>query len=471
MRTSIVVATLSLLAVFSAAGQGTISPDALLQRGIDSYRADDYTSAVRDLQAAAQTFLSPERMQVYVNTGRFENLQSFEKALVYLTLAQYRLGRENDARETVIRLTTAERIESTFARLPLDPDATDFEAIAARLVPAAELPRNEQLARGGAAPKALPPVQAAEAPQRKAVQPTLAAERTERQKLIDELVAKERERIQREADVRIAAERQRVEEAASVRIAATERQAEERVAAERATAQAEAQRQAERLAEQRVAAERQEAERQAAERVAAAERDAEQRIATERAAAQAEAQRQTEQRLIAERQEADRQAAARLAEAQREADQRVAAERTSAQKEAAERVALAQALTRGAYLTSLRQAEAYATNDQVEPANDIYNRIAHDASAPREVLAEAAVGLYRTGAFRNATDAFARMVPFAKGEEDLRYYYAVALYEVGNFQDSKRELACALPFIQLTEDVARYRTKIEQTTALQAKND
>jgi hypothetical protein len=467
VRTSIVVATLLLLAVGSAAGQGTISPDALLQRGIDSYRTDDYTSAVRDLQAAAQTFLSPERMQVYVNTGRFENLQSFEKALVYLTLAQYRLGRENDARETVIRLTTAERIESTFARLPLDPDATDFEAIAARLVPAAELPRNEQLARGGATPKALPPVQAAEAPQRKAVQPTLAAERTERQKLIDELVAKERERIQREADVRIAAERQRVEEAASVRIAATERQAEERVAAERATAQAEAQRQA----ELRLAAERKEAERQAAERVAAAEREAEQRIATERAAAQAEAQRQTEQRLIAERQEAERQAAARLAEAQRNADQRVAAERTSAQKEAAERVALAQALTRGAYLTSLRQAEAYATNDQVEPANDIYNRIAHDASAPREVLAEAAVGLYRTGAFHNATAAFARMVPFAKGEEDLRYYYAVALYEVGNFQDSKRELACALPFIQLTEDVARYRTKIEQTTALQAKND
>jgi hypothetical protein len=437
-----------MLIVCSAAGQSTVSPDALMQRGIDSYRADDDASAVRDLQAAAQAYLSPERMQVYVNTGRFENLQSFEKALVYLTLAQYRLGRENDARETVIRLTTAERIDPTFARLALDPDAADFEAVAERLVPTAELPRNEQLAKGATRPAALPPVQAAQAPrERKAVQPTLAAERTERQKLIDDLVARERERIQREANARIAAERQQVEEAASARIAATQKEAEERVAAERAAAQAEAQR----IADARIASERQEAERRVAE--------------------QAEAQRATEARLKAEREEAERQAAARVAAAQREGEQRVIAERASAQKLAAERVSLADALTRGAYLTSLRQAEAYATNDQVDPANEIYERIAHDTNAPREVVAEAAVGLYRTGAFRPATEAFGRMVPFAKGEEDLRYYYAVALFEIGNFAESKRELACALPFIQLTDDVVRYRTKIEQTISLQAKND
>lgn len=485
MRRSIVLATLSMLLLVSASAQPAPSPDALLQRGIDSYRADDFAAAVLDLQAAAQMYLSPERMQAYVNTGRFEHLQSFEKALVYLTLAQYRLGRENDARETVVRLTTAERIEPTYARLPLDPDAADFEAIAARLVPTAELPRNAALAQGQTN-TALPPVRAAEAPvQRKAVQPTLAAEKTERQKLIEEMVARERERIQREADARVASERERLEGAAEAKIAEAQKENEERLAAQRAeaerqtqarlaAAQADAQRQraaAERQAEERLAAERAASQRQAEERIAAeraaAQRQAEERLAAERAAAE----RQTQERIAAERASAQRQAEERLAAERAAAQQRIEQERTAAQQQAAARASLAEALTRGAYLTNLRQAEAFATNDQVTLANDIYNRIARESGVPREVLAEAAVGLYRTGAFRDSTAAFARMAPFAKGEEDLRYYYAVALYEVGSFADAKRELACALPFIQVTEDVTRYRAKIEQSTALQAKKD
>jgi hypothetical protein len=414
-----------------------VSPDTLLQRGIDAYRADDFSAAVLDLQAAAQMYLSPERMEAYVNTGRFEHLASFEKSLVYLTLAQYRLGRESDARETVVRLTTAERIEPTYARLPLDPDAADFEAIAARLVPTAELPRNVALAHGSTN-TALPAVRAAETPvQPTAVQPTLAAEKSERQKLIDEMVARERERIEREADARIASEREKLEAAAETRIA-----------------------EAQRANEQQLAAEQAEAERQTQARLAAA---------------QAEAQRQAEGRLAAERiaaqREAEERIAAERAAAQRLTEERIAAERASAQQQATARVGLADALTRGAYLTNLRQAEAFATNDQVALANDIYNRIAQESGVPREVLAEAAVGLYRTGAFRDSTSAFARMAPFAKGEEDLRYYYAVALYEIGSFADAKRELACALPFIQVTEDVTRYRAKIEQSSGLQARND
>lgn len=442
MRRSIVLTTLMMLLVcMTVQAQSGSSPDALLQRGIDEYRTEDYAAAVLDLQTAAQMYLSPERMQAYVNTGRFEHLASFERALVYLTLAQYRLGRESDARETVTRLMTAERIEPTYARLPLDPDAADFEAIAARLVPTADLPRNAALA-AGSPNSALPPVRAAEAPvQRKAVQPTLAAEKTERQKLIDEMVARERERIQREADARVASERERLEQAAEAKIAEANRANEERLAAERA--------EAERTSQARVAAAQAEAQRQA-----------EQRLAAERAAAQAEAQRQVEQRFAAER-----------AAAERDLEQRLANERAAVQQQAAQRASLAEALTRGAYLTNLRQAEAWATNDQVEQANAIYNRLVREAGVPREVVAEAAVGLYRTGAFRDAGDAFARLVPFAKGEEDLRYYYAVALYEVGSFADAKRELACALPFIELTEDVTRYRAKIEQSSNLQARND
>lgn len=432
MRTSIVLVAVIAFVAGPAFGQtAAVMPDALLQRGIDSYRAEDYSAAVHDLQIAAQAYLSPERMQAYVNTGRFDSLMSFEKSLVYLTLAQYRLGRENDARETVVRLTTAERIEPTYARLPLDPDAAEFEAIAARLVPGHELPRNAQLALGTP-----PPATAvAETPrERKAVQPTLAAERSERQKLIEEMVARERERIQREADLRIAAEREKSEQSFAARIAASEREAEERLAAERAASQ--------RQTEETLAAER-----------AAAQRQTEERLAAERAAAQ----RQTEERLAAERAASQRQAEARVAEAQRDA---------------ATRIALADALTKGGHLTSLRQAEAYATNDQVTAANEIYLRIARDANVPREILTEAAVGLYRTGAFPEAVEAFRRMVPFAKGEEDLRYYNAVALYETGSFDDAKKELACALPYIQVTDDVARYRVKIEQTAAVRAaRND
>ena len=77
-------------------------------------------------------------------------------------------------------------------------------------------------------------------------------------------------------------------------------------------------------------------------------------------------------------------------------------------------------------------------------------------------------GLYRTGAFTDAVNAFQRLSNFARGEEDLRYYNAVSLYETGHYDLARKELACALPYIQVTEDVTRYRAKIEQTSSQQA---
>ena len=76
-----------LIANIAVAQTATITPDALTQRGIDSYRAGKYVDAATDLEAAAQALLSQEQMQNYVNTGKFPNIDRFETALVYLTLA------------------------------------------------------------------------------------------------------------------------------------------------------------------------------------------------------------------------------------------------------------------------------------------------------------------------------------------------------------------------------------------------
>jgi tetratricopeptide (TPR) repeat protein len=119
-------------------------------------------------------------------------------------------------------------------------------------------------------------------------------------------------------------------------------------------------------------------------------------------------------------------------------------------------------------LTQLRQAEDAASRGDLTHASETYIRIANAQNVAREVIAEAAVGLYRIGSYRESAAAFRRVGTFAKGEEDLRYYFAVALYESGEYQAAERELACALPFIEATEDVLRYRWKIENTAAVVA---
>lgn len=118
------------------------APDALLESGLAAYRANDFRGAADDLFAAAQAYMSDERMAAYISSGKLEGLPSLEKALVYLALAQARLGTEDEARQTIVRLLTAERIEPTYARLALGSDAAELEALAARLVPENPLPKN-----------------------------------------------------------------------------------------------------------------------------------------------------------------------------------------------------------------------------------------------------------------------------------------------------------------------------------------
>lgn len=298
MRKQLAVLFLVLVAGASVLAQSPVTPESRLALGMAAYKAADFASAVVDLQAAAQGFLSPEQVQSYVNTGKFEPLQSFETALVYLALSQMRLGRDDDARETLMRLHSAERIAPTYATLPLaPPEASEMQSLAAALTPSNPLPPNM------------------------AVKKAPGEERAERQQIIDEMAG-----AKREPDVRVA---------------------------------------------------------------------------------------------------------------------------TSRRED----------------LLDLRAAETAASTGRIDEAVRIYTGLANSPSVPREVLAEAAVGLYRTGAFREAAQAFRKFGTFAKGEEDLRYYYAVALYETGSYAGAQKELSCALPFLQVTEDVTRYRSKIENTVA------
>lgn len=479
-----------LFSVLALTALGAATPQALLDLGLRAFRSGDYQSAVVDLQAAAQGFLSPEQMQTYVNTGQFEDLEAFETSLVYLTIAQFRLGREDDARETILRLVSAERIAPTYARLPLQSDAAEFETLVAALVPTANLPRNVQIAAADPS-QALPAVRRPDE-EKVAVRKTIAQERAERQAAIDEFIAKERERIQREADARIAAETAAAQRNADARVATQQANADARIAAEQAAAQERiAAEQA--AAQQRIAAEKAAAERAAAERIAAAESqaaarvtevqtatqervetiqtDAQRRVAEAQAEADrrvAAAQAEAQQRLAAVEAEAKRESDARIAEIERQTQERIAAARATSEREISQRLTEAEASSRKVYLTSLRQAEAFASNGLISDANEVYARLINAENVPREVVAEAAIGLYRTGAFGESVRAFRKLNTFARGEEDLRYYHAVALYEIGDYAAAQKELACALPFIQVTDEVARYRMKIEQTSAQQA---
>ena len=393
MRTIIAIA--AIVTTFSAGAQdqptGAASAEDLLRQGLTSYRAADYEDAVLHLDGAAQVFLSPDQMQNYVNTGTMANLDRLETALVYLALANAQLNREEQAREAILRLMTAERIAPTYAALPLEADALAFEGLVPRLVPETTLPRNTRLASlpPGSAPtliaQATPPQPPAAQPRQTMPVPASQSDPCAAAEQLAAQLLTERESRQRTIDAVVAQERARIERAADERIAA--------------------------------------AEKAALEKIAAAERAAEQRLAQQRVPAPQPAPAPPPVTIV---------------------------RRDSRQYRA--------------YLSDLRDAYAYAAERQLTRANAIYNRLAGDDDVPREILAEAAVGLYQTGAFADAVRAFRRLGTFTRGDEDLRYYYAVALYETGNYPEAQREIACALPYIQVTDEVSRYRAKIQSAS-------
>ena len=73
--------------------------DPVLQRGIENYRAGRYAEAATDLRSAADALLTPEQMRTYVSTGRFESLANFETAVIYLTMAYAKLGKDDESKK------------------------------------------------------------------------------------------------------------------------------------------------------------------------------------------------------------------------------------------------------------------------------------------------------------------------------------------------------------------------------------
>ena len=122
------------------------SADDLYLHGRKELRGGRYAEAVNDLRAAADAYLTPQQATRYITTGHYEALADYEETLVYLTVAQMKLGRVADARETLRRITVAERIEPTYQALPLDAEAAEFESIAKKLLPEIPLPPNQALA-------------------------------------------------------------------------------------------------------------------------------------------------------------------------------------------------------------------------------------------------------------------------------------------------------------------------------------
>lgn len=233
------------IALMAANQAGTLSGSDLLQRGKDNFRAAQYAHAVDDLRAAADALLTAEQKQAYVTTGKIDTLPQLEEALVYLTVAYSKLGRDDDARETLTRLAAAERIETHYATLPLTSDIGEFPAIAARLSPSMHLPTNSQLASGviaapppaptapatatiASAAPVPPPVTPAVTPAAVPAPATTTMSESDRQAIIREVdrrVAEARAQWEKELARRLAEERTAMQKQFDERIAEIESQA------------------------------------------------------------------------------------------------------------------------------------------------------------------------------------------------------------------------------------------------------
>lgn len=412
MSRIVVIAMFAAMALTEVRGADSQPLDALLLRGQQEVRAGQFSEAVADLNAAADALLSSGARDAYVSTGRLEVLPQLETALVYLIVAYDALGRSADVAETIERLAAADRIQPTYAALPLTADVAAIDGIIARFAPAT-LPPNAVLAQvsssspvtGSATAMASQPIivssqSGAGVSSSIVIAPgspaPLAATRAAMLRAIERTDRSDCSEIERAADRRIA--------------------------------------EAHRAAELRVA-EAQAAQKAAEEAMAAAKAESERRAVRER-----EARAEVEGRIAAEQEQSER------------ASRRVLDDGTASGRE---------------IINRLREAESLAATGRTAEASETYARVATSPAASREAIAAAAAGLYRTGDFESAVAAFQRLMPFARGEEDLRYYDSVSLYETGRYEEARRQLACAIPYIEITADVDRYRSKIENTAPQQ----
>jgi tetratricopeptide (TPR) repeat protein len=132
------------VAVFAASGDEFYQR--LYQRGMAHFAAGDYAHAFTELRNAAFGFV--------------EQVDQFESAQAYAIIAAHRLGHDSDARDSLLRIVAAEKVQPHFRSVTL-PDAVraEVDAVAAALLTAEEctlLGVPEQLQQAAAAAK--PPV-------------------------------------------------------------------------------------------------------------------------------------------------------------------------------------------------------------------------------------------------------------------------------------------------------------------------
>jgi len=125
------IALVVLLTAFTAAGQDFYANR--LQRGIAEFQRGQFEAAAQDLRMAA--------------FGLVDSIPDYETAQIYLTLANRKLDRKDDASVAAEKVVHAERIEAVFRTLKIDPQVrADFEAALPKIVSAQALARTPTFA-------------------------------------------------------------------------------------------------------------------------------------------------------------------------------------------------------------------------------------------------------------------------------------------------------------------------------------
>lgn len=121
----VVVGWLLILPVAGFAASGDEFYQRLYQRGMDHFAAGEYASAFTELRNAAFGFV--------------EHVETFETTQAYAAIAAHRLGHDNDARDSLMRIVTAEKVQPHFRTVKL-PDAlrAEIDTLAAALLTAQE---------------------------------------------------------------------------------------------------------------------------------------------------------------------------------------------------------------------------------------------------------------------------------------------------------------------------------------------
>jgi hypothetical protein len=117
----LVVLWLLLVPVAGFAASGDEFYQRLYQRGMAHFAAGDYVHAFMELRNAAFGFV--------------EHVDQFETAQSYAIIAAHRLGHDNDARDSLMRIVSAEKIQPHFRSVTLPADVrAEVDSVAAALL-------------------------------------------------------------------------------------------------------------------------------------------------------------------------------------------------------------------------------------------------------------------------------------------------------------------------------------------------